>query len=264
MKGEGVVMKDGAGFSNGSRSTQDALRIAHHASRAAAFTLVELLVTMAIIGLLMGLLVPSIGKVREHACKARALKDLDSLATASRAFHNEYHMWPTASSFSRLVQVFAGGFDPAMGKPVNLRYEENARRIVFMEFRRKDVSGPKQDSNTPNRGFSDPWGVCYAYCFDNGYGGWWQPNNSSSQRWPDPAGGDNLLQEPFRISSQARAGPALAVTDAGAMVVTPGQSGGTIQAGFAFFSNGPDGVSGSGDRNQDRRADHEDDLRSWR
>ncbi|EIQ01196.1 prepilin-type N-terminal cleavage/methylation domain-containing protein [Opitutaceae bacterium TAV1] len=55
----------------------------------AAFTLVELLTVIAIIGILAGILIPVVGRVRESANSARCLANLRQLATAGIAYGNE-------------------------------------------------------------------------------------------------------------------------------------------------------------------------------
>lgn len=59
-----------------------------------AFTLVELLVTIAIIGILVGLTLPALGVARESARRNTCINNLSSLGKATIAFHEEKLVLP--------------------------------------------------------------------------------------------------------------------------------------------------------------------------
>lgn len=58
------------------------------------FTLVELLIVVAIIGILMGIMLPAIGGVKLKAQIKKAEADVKALAIGCRAYHTEYGFWP--------------------------------------------------------------------------------------------------------------------------------------------------------------------------
>jgi type II secretion system protein G len=66
--------------------------------RAHGFTLIELLVVVAIIGILVGIMLPAIGGVKIKAQIKKAESEVKSLASACRAYHVEYGYWPANPS----------------------------------------------------------------------------------------------------------------------------------------------------------------------
>lgn len=64
-------------------------------------TLLEVLVVIAIIGLLMGLLLPATMKMRHRARETKENGDRVELATAILAFHAEYGLWPLGDQVNK-------------------------------------------------------------------------------------------------------------------------------------------------------------------
>lgn len=131
-----------------------------------AFTLIELLIVIAIIGILMGLLFPAVNSAIDAARKAQAKNDVVQIATAITAYETEYGRLPLPTKTSvdnELVQVLAGF-------PNNTN---NPRQIVFLE-----VQGAKRGKGgTNSSGFVDPWALmpggnanqAYAISMDSDY-----------------------------------------------------------------------------------------------
>jgi len=82
-------------------------------SRYDAFTLVELLVVIGIIALLIGILMPALGKARESARQVQCLSNMRQLSLAVISFANEHKGWmPGRAGMSVLGYVGSDQVEP--------------------------------------------------------------------------------------------------------------------------------------------------------
>jgi len=156
-----------------------------------AFTLIELLIVLAIIGILMGLLFPAVNGALDSARKAQAKNDVVQIANAVIFYETEYGKLPGISGTNdysgnvslELVQTLTG-------ESTNF----NPRKIVFMEVQ----AAKKNKSGTNSSGFVDPWGNPYKISIDGNYnneitvkgnatirkkvGVWNEPTNNPNRR----------------------------------------------------------------------------------
>lgn len=69
----------------------------HTPSRRKAFTLIELMLVIAIIATLIGLLLPALKGSRDQAKRAKTKTLMNGLNLALKAYYNEYGFWPNTS-----------------------------------------------------------------------------------------------------------------------------------------------------------------------
>ncbi|MDR1282989.1 MAG: prepilin-type N-terminal cleavage/methylation domain-containing protein [Opitutaceae bacterium] len=101
-----------------------------------AFTLVELLVVIAIIGILAGILIPTVGSVRKSAADAVCKSNVRQLTTAYVLFLNDRGMVP-------LPEAVGPNHDPEGKNPWGLAPGENNNSSGFVLLRYYYKSGPK-------------------------------------------------------------------------------------------------------------------------
>lgn len=199
-----------------------------------AFTMIELLTVIAIIGILAGLLFPAIKSAMRKAETSKAQSAITSLATAFKAYYTEYGKWPISDTTPNdtyivdvnLVALLQGVNNTALPNPLGLseppftgsgssvgtaNLQGNPRGIHFLEFKQADLDS--------SGNYVDPWKQPYKCRFDVNYG--------------------NLMQNPFETSTTM-----------------------TITNGFLVWSSGPDGQY---DRNGDVPPSllNKDNVKSW-
>jgi prepilin-type N-terminal cleavage/methylation domain-containing protein/prepilin-type processing-associated H-X9-DG protein len=75
-------------------ATADATTDTAVGAAASAFTLVELLTVIAIIGILAAIIIPTVGRIRRSAADAACMSNIRQLTTAYLMFLNDYNMKP--------------------------------------------------------------------------------------------------------------------------------------------------------------------------
>jgi len=148
------------------------------------FTLIELITVIAIILILMGLLFPAIGGIKDSAKKVQAKNDITNIVTAVKAYYTEYGKYPVVSALvSGTSNTTFGGTAKTNTNDLLfniLRVNSSAwtadeaamnpRLIVFIEVpTTKNTDAPKAGISSKDNQFYDPWGKPYNICIDTGY-----------------------------------------------------------------------------------------------
>jgi prepilin-type N-terminal cleavage/methylation domain-containing protein len=157
-----------------------------------AFTLIELLVVMAIIGILVGLIVPSLFAIYERAKKTQAKNDLTQIVNAVNAYYTDYGKYPIATSDTIYGPEGTSNADlfytlrAVDGGVANLGNAANPRKIVFISPRVWDTATARSGIGSDGQ-YYDPWATAYNIEIDGGY------NNQITNPYPDTAAGKNPL-----------------------------------------------------------------------
>jgi prepilin-type N-terminal cleavage/methylation domain-containing protein len=121
------------------------------------FTLIEMLVVIAVIGILASLIMTAVNASVKKARNVRAAADARQIAVAWESYYREYVTWPAgfggsegsaAADAAGCTNLLSGVDDPSGANP---------RNIAFFELRNRDLK--------------DPWGRGYRYMLDLNYDG---------------------------------------------------------------------------------------------
>jgi prepilin-type N-terminal cleavage/methylation domain-containing protein len=171
-----------------------------------AFTLVELLTVIAIIGILAAFLLPVLAQVRKHMLVTKAQLEVGAITTAIEGYESIYGRFPVSDAARNATHsdfTYGGTFQmpggpqpvgtpvPALGKSIlanseviailmdvtnypgtstptiNTNYQRNPQQRIFLNAH---MSG---DTNSPGVGtdlvYRDPWGNPYVITMNLGY-----------------------------------------------------------------------------------------------
>lgn len=177
---------------------------AHSSLRPRGFTLVELLVVLAIIAVLAGSGFAVVTSALAKARKATALEAIGAIETAVNNFHVEYSRMPKEITIDTLVDTGDTPFlNVLLGLEGNIPNPLNPRALRLLKI--TEGSGKKgliyNSSRTSAEGLYDPWGGTYQIMLDGDHdqtvtpappgGGGRQLNGRRCAVWSNGADGVN-------------------------------------------------------------------------
>jgi prepilin-type N-terminal cleavage/methylation domain-containing protein len=152
-----------------------------------AFTLMEMLAVLAIIGILAAILMPAISSAIKQSKKTRAKADVQTIVSAWKAYYNEYGKWPVTNGIflkgdpyyssnavegvcsglltvSEVVRLLApGSIDVDNSSLIKTYNQKNGNFLT----RGRDAMAPDLSGDA----LVDSWGNAYRFLFDlNGDG----------------------------------------------------------------------------------------------
>lgn len=140
--------------------------------RSVAFSLVEVLVVISIVGLLAGLSTAGVSRAMESGKRAKAKGDLTAIVAAIKAYRQEYGQWPVDKS--KMDQA-SDEFNSWYGPPTQLQQGKDLMKILSASPEDKSglnpknvrfLEGPRSDGT-----FMDPWGNQYSVKMDTNESG---------------------------------------------------------------------------------------------
>jgi len=130
-----------------------------------AFTLIELLAVITIIGILAGLTLGAAGAVRRHGAASTAKAEVAALQAACDRFYSDNNSYPTNSAINP-SSSFAPSAYTAAGQALFTNLVGSATLTAAPTRKRYFEPKPAMVNTTGNNYFIDPWGYAYGYNSD--------------------------------------------------------------------------------------------------
>lgn len=166
----------------------------------AAFTLIELLTVIALIGILAGILIPAMGQVRKKTAIATSKAKIAQYVAALEGFKAEYGYFPFTQNLDanglieldtpRISEKFVETLSARSIKDVNrsVSGDGNRRRIQFYVFTDAEISDGLEHEEIKANTVIDSFGnnkICFV--FDH--------NGDGVLKVPDPDGSNKATKE---------------------------------------------------------------------
>ena len=125
------------------------------------FSLIELLIAIAIIAILSAMLMPVVSHLTTTAKKTKAKAEMQSIITAIKSYESTYGILPFSGAETVMDRSDDDDYDNMMDTLTNVPAGSNSRSIRFLDV---------PDGYTTN-GYLDPWGNKYFIYLDTDYDG---------------------------------------------------------------------------------------------
>src|SRR5947207_7067662 len=136
-----------------------------------AFTILELMIVIAIIIALAGLVLATVGYVQKKGARSRAEAEIAAISAALESYKADNGIYPTEPS---TTEILAANGDPQGGNPINF--------ITASGFLYKKISGDSDGNPTTSDSTNDTKNYLA-----------FKPNMLS----PNPAGPNTYIRDPF-------------------------------------------------------------------
>jgi prepilin-type N-terminal cleavage/methylation domain-containing protein len=134
----------------------------NHQPPKTGFTLVEMLVVIAILGILMAMMVPAAGLIMKRAKISSTKGDAGVVATVLLKYQAEYNRWPSTYAPNTKDTTDKEWVNMMGPKPGSGPVPTNPKRIIFFE-----PGGGALSTNGVHAGaFVDPWGNPFKFRLD--------------------------------------------------------------------------------------------------
>jgi prepilin-type N-terminal cleavage/methylation domain-containing protein len=130
-----------------------------------AFTLIELLAVITIIGILAGLTLGAAGAVRRHGANSTAKAEVAALQAACDRFYADNNTYPVNTNVSPSSSFAPTGYTAA-GQALFTNLLGSATLTAAPTGKRYFEPKPAMVNTTGNNYFIDPWGYAYGYNSD--------------------------------------------------------------------------------------------------
>jgi prepilin-type N-terminal cleavage/methylation domain-containing protein len=171
------------------------------------FSLIELLVVMAIVALMIGLMVPAVQKVREAAARIQCENNLKQVGIAMHCFHDVHGFFPNNGGYAAQPYTIGTGpcawgvGDPNL-PPLLQRGSWAFSLLPYVEqdnvFKTANISAPVRTYMCPSRGRQNPQ-VCPAgdplwagWCYDSAGRNPWSKTDYAANSYVCVGRGDAL------------------------------------------------------------------------
>jgi len=130
----------------------------------AAFTLIELLAVITVIGILAGLTLGAAGAVRRHGATSTAKAEVAALQAACDRYYADYNLYP--SNTSAAPSAVNPTNYTAAGQVLFTNLLGSANLTAAPTSKRYFEPKPAMVNTNGNNYFIDPWGYAYGYNSD--------------------------------------------------------------------------------------------------